>query len=68
MGTVLSSPMRSLAQPHWNTATIAPYAAATDSRFIDRGGERDEDRVEHEHQQQERQQHDRADEVGEPVG
>ena len=32
-----------------------------------RGGERHEDRVEHQHQQEERQQHDRADEVGEPV-
>ena len=26
--------MRSFAHPHWNTATVAPYAAATDSRFI----------------------------------
>jgi hypothetical protein len=34
MGTVLSRPMRSFAQPHWNTTTITPYAAATESRFI----------------------------------
>ena len=34
MGTVLSRPMRSFAQPHWNTATMTPYAAATESRFI----------------------------------
>ena len=34
MGTVDSSPTNPFAQPHWNTATVAPYAAATDSRFI----------------------------------
>src|SRR5262245_23799419 len=34
MGTVDCSPMRSMPQPHWNTATIAPYAAPTDSRFM----------------------------------
>jgi len=26
--------MRSLPQPHWNTATITPYAAPIDSRFM----------------------------------
>jgi len=30
MGTVDSSPTSPFAHPHWNTATVAPYAAATD--------------------------------------
>jgi len=34
IGTVCSRPMRSLAQPHWNTATTTPYAAAMPSRFM----------------------------------
>ena len=34
IGIVSSSPIRPLPQPHWNTATITPYAAPIDSRFM----------------------------------
>ena len=34
MGTVWSSPNRPFAQPHWNTATITPYAAPIERRFM----------------------------------
>src|SRR3954471_259064 len=34
IGIVLYRPMNSLPQPHWNTATSTPYAAAIDSRFM----------------------------------
>ncbi len=33
-GTAFSRPRNDVPQPHWNSAVIAPYAAATDSRFI----------------------------------
>ncbi len=33
IGTVDSNPIRLAAQPHWNTITRTPYAAATLSRF-----------------------------------
>ena len=34
IGPDLATPSRSLPQPHWNTATITPYAAPIESRFI----------------------------------
>ena len=34
IGPVCSSPNSDCPQPHWNTATSTPYAAAIDSRFM----------------------------------
>ena len=34
IGTVVSSPIRSAPQPHWNTITITPNEAPMLSRFI----------------------------------
>ena len=34
IGTDSWSPTRPLPQPHWNTATTAPYAAPIDSKFM----------------------------------
>ena len=34
IGPDSATPMRSFSQPHWNTATITPYAAPIDSRFM----------------------------------
>jgi len=33
-GPALPTPIRSLPHPHWKMATITPYAAPTDSRFM----------------------------------
>ena len=34
IGPACDTPRRSLPQPHWNTATITPYAAPMESRFM----------------------------------
>ncbi len=34
IGPSLPTPMSPMPQPHWNTATITPYAAPTERRFM----------------------------------
>ena len=62
IGTVSSSPNSPLNQPHWKTATITPYAAPIESRFMTAALSGTSDRAEHHHQQQEREPDDDADE------
>ena len=54
IGPVVPTPIRLADQPHWKTATITPYAAPIDSRFMITAFSGTSSAAEHDHQQQER--------------